>query len=77
MIFHYTKDKSEGNLASVLQVNPYFVKDYQTGARNYNARKVLKIISLLREYDAQSKGYNNPSTSNGELLKELAFKIAH
>jgi len=77
LILHYTKDKSKRNLASVLQINPFFVKDYLTGARNYNARKVLKVISLLREYDAQSKGYNNPSTSNGELLKELAFKIAH
>ncbi len=77
LILHYTKDKSEGNLASVLKVNPFFVKDYQTGARNYNARKVLKVISLLRDYDAQSKGYNNSSTSNGELLKELAFKITH
>ena len=77
LILHYTKDKSEQNLASVLKVNPYFVKDYQSGARNYNARKVLKVISLLREYDARSKGYDNPSTPNGELLKELAFKIAH
>ncbi|MBL4651964.1 MAG: DNA polymerase III subunit delta [Flavobacteriales bacterium] len=77
LIFHYTKDKSQGNLASVLRVNPYFVKDYQAAARNYSARKVLDVISLLREYDAKSKGFNNPSTPNGELLKELAFKITH
>ena len=77
LILHYTKNKSEQNLASVLKVNPYFVKDYQSGARNYNARKVLKVISLLREYDARSKGNDNPSKPNGEILKELAFKIAH
>ncbi|MDA9563721.1 DNA polymerase III subunit delta [Flavobacteriales bacterium] len=77
LMLHYTKDKSSGNLASVLRVNPYFVKDYQTAAQHYNARKVLHIISLLREYDAKSKGFGNTSVSNGELMKELAYKITH
>ena len=34
---HHTQDKSQGNLASVLGVAPYFVRDYQTAARNYPA----------------------------------------
>jgi len=74
---HYTKDKSKNNVASVLKVHPFFVQDYHTAARNYSIKKSVKIIEYLRDYDLKSKGVNNSSTSNGELLKELLFKILH
>jgi DNA polymerase-3 subunit delta len=74
---HYTKDKSKNNIASVLGVNPFFVQDYMRASAVYNVRKTVGIISLLREYDMKSKGYNNVSTSHGDLLKELIFKILH
>lgn len=75
--YHYTKDKSPNNVASVLGVHPYFVKDYVSAAQKYNTRKTVAIISLLREYDMKSKGYGNASTTHGDLLKELTFKILH
>lgn len=75
--FHYTKDKSKNNIASVLRVHPFFVQDYQTAGRNYSIKKSVKIIDYLREYDLKSKGMNNSSASNGELMKELLFKIMH
>ena len=75
--FHYTKDKSKNNVASVLRVHPFFVQDYQTAARNYSIKKSVKIIEYLRDYDLKSKGVNNSTTTNGELLKELLFKILH
>jgi len=74
---HYTKDKSKNNLASVLRVSPFFVGEYEVAARNYPIRKSVKIIEYLRDYDLKSKGVNNASTSNSELLKELVFKILH
>lgn len=77
LYYHYTKDKSQNNIASVLGVNPYFVKDYINAAQKYNTRKTVAIISMLREYDMKSKGYNNVSTTHGDLLKELVFKILH
>jgi len=75
--FHYIKDKSQNNVASALGVHPFFVKDYINAARKYNLRKTVSIISLLREYDMKSKGYNNVSTTHGDLLRELIFKILH
>ena len=75
--FHYTKDKSRNNIASVLRVSPFFVGEYEVAARNYPIRKSVKIIEYLRDYDLKSKGVNNSSTSNNELLKELVFKILH
>ncbi len=77
MAYHYLPDKSKHAVASALKINPYFVTDYTTGARNYPARKVVQVISLLREYDMKSKGYNSNVSDSGELLKELIFKIMH
>ncbi|MCF6366478.1 MAG: DNA polymerase III subunit delta [Bacteroidales bacterium] len=75
--FHYLKDKSNNNVASVLGVHPFFVKDYIRAAGKYNVRKTVAVISILREYDMKSKGYENVSTTHGDLLKELIFKILH
>lgn len=77
LMLHYTMDKSPNNLASILKVAPYFVKDYQIAARNYNGNKTVQVISLLRTYDLKSKGVGNVSASEGELLKELIYKIMH
>lgn len=74
---HYTKDRSKNNVASVLRVHPFFVQDYHTAAQNYPIKKSVKIIEYLRDYDLKSKGVNNSSANNGELLKELLFKILH
>ena len=77
LIYHQLKDKSKNNVASELGVNPFFVKDFQIAARNYSYPKLKTIISLLREYDLKAKGVNNISTPDGELQKELMFKILH
>lgn len=77
LVYHQLKDKSRNNVASALSVNPFFVKDYQVAAKNYSLGKLTAIISLLREYDLKSKGVNNISTNDGELLKEFLFKVLH
>ncbi|MCU4175728.1 DNA polymerase III subunit delta [Carboxylicivirga sp. N1Y90] len=75
--YYYLPDKSKHSVASALKINPFFVQDYTTGARHYPAKKVIQVISLLREYDMKSKGFNSSTTEPGELLKELVFKIMH
>lgn len=76
LLYHYTPDKSPNNIASVLSVNPFFVKDYERAARNYSPAKAVKIIGLLREYDLKSKGVDTFGGETG-LLKELIYKILH
>jgi DNA polymerase-3 subunit delta len=71
------RDKSKNNIASLLKINPYFVNEYQTAARNYNKRKIVSVISTLREYDLKSKGMGSYSATQEDLLKELVFKILH
>jgi len=77
LMFHFLKDKNPRSVAASLQINPYFVKDYQSAAKRYNAKKTVAVISWLREYDLKSKGYNNVSAGPGDLLKELIFKVLH
>ena len=67
----------KADVAAVLKVNPYFVKDYETSAALYNVSKTVQIISLLRTFDMKSKGYGDPGTEPGDLLKELVFRILH
>ncbi len=70
--------KDEQSIMSALNIrSSYFARDYLTGVRNYNARKVMDIISDLRTFDARSKGVDNISASHGELLKELVYRIMH
>ena len=53
------------------------MKDYQQAAQKYNARKVVQIISLLREYDMKAKGVGNLSATHSDLLRELIYQILH
>jgi DNA polymerase-3 subunit delta len=75
--YHFLPDKSPRNVASALKVEPFFIREYETAARNFNTAKTVRVISLLREYDLKAKGFGNVSTSPGELLKELIYKILH
>jgi DNA polymerase-3 subunit delta len=77
LVLHATSDKSERNLASVLKTNPYFIKDYVVAARNYPLGKVVGVIRDLRHADLQSKGVNAANLPDGQILKELIFKIMH
>lgn len=75
--YHALADKSQFSAAKALKVNPYFVKEYQLAARNYPMKKVSQVVSLLRTADVKSKGVGATNLSQGDLLKELLFKIMH
>jgi len=77
LMYHYISDRSQRNVASILSVNPFFVSDYVTAARNYNIIKLNKVISVFREYDLKIKGVGSNIVEDGELMKELVFKIIH
>ena len=73
--FHGLNDKSPRNVASALRVNPYFVNDYVIAARNYPMKKVSEVVSTLRDFDVKSKGVGSNAVPQGDLLKELMYKI--
>ncbi|MFB0938755.1 MAG: DNA polymerase III subunit delta [Urechidicola sp.] len=75
--YHGLKDKTRASVTRALKVNPYFVDDYLTAGKNYPMRKVSQVISLLRDADLKSKGVGASNLSQGDILKELLFKIMH
>jgi DNA polymerase-3 subunit delta len=77
LLYHQLKDKSRSGVATALAVHPYFVQDYQTAAAHFPPAKLATIISYLREYDLKAKGVENVTATDGELLKELIFRILH
>ncbi|UAM98956.1 DNA polymerase III subunit delta [Polaribacter litorisediminis] len=76
LLLHGLKDKSKSSVAKNLGVNPYFVDEYFSAAKNYPMRKVAQVIAFLRDADVKSKGVG-ASQSHRDLLKELLFKILH
>ena len=74
---HCAQDKSQGNLASVLGVSPFFVKDYLTAAHNIPPQMCIRNISILREFDMKSKGYETGEVSEKDLYREMIFKLMH
>lgn len=78
LIMHSSKNKSNNNaLAAELSISPYFLREYKTAAKRFSISKTRQAIHLLREYDLKFKGINNYSTSEGELLREMIFRIMH
>ena len=75
--YHLIQDKSNGNLVRVLGIQPFFVENYIRAAKKYPTKKVVEIISVLREYDMKSKGIGNVSSSPGDLQREMIYKILH
>ena len=73
--YHGLKDHSPKNVASVLRINPYFVGEFQTAARNYPMKRASQIISELRELDLKGKGVGASNMPHEELLKELLARI--
>jgi DNA polymerase-3 subunit delta len=75
--YHFLKGRSRRNVAGILRIDPFFVQEYENAAKIYTPAKTVQIIGLLREFDLKSKGFGNVSTSHGDLLKELVYKIMH
>ena len=73
--YHGLKDRNPKNVAAVLAINPFFLKDYDLALRNYPMRKVSQIVSFLREIDVKSKGVGANGLPQSDLLREMLFKI--
>ena len=73
--YHGLKDRNPKNVAAVLGVNPFFLKEYDVALKNYPMKKVSQIVGALRDIDVKSKGVGASSMSQHDLLKEMLIKI--
>lgn len=67
--------RSESGLASALKISPYAAREYNAALRHYSTDKLVENISLLRQADLRLKGVGVGDMAEGEILKELVFRL--
>lgn len=75
LIAHSTTDRSEKGLVTALKISPFAVKDYSVALQQYPLRSVMTGISLLKQADLKLKGVDVGDQTEGEILKELIFRL--
>lgn len=73
--YHGLKDRNPKNVAAVIGVNPFFLKEYDVALKNYPMKKVSQIVAALRDIDVKSKGLGANALSQSDLLREMLYKI--
>ncbi len=68
---------SDQQLAGILGLPPFVVKEYLIAAKNYKLGKVIDVFKNIKEADLRFKGVDSGSMSEGENLRELVYKILH
>lgn len=75
VLIHGSQNNDQNHLAKIIGINPYFVGEYITAARNYNMQVVLKNLEYLQTADLQSKGIGFTNMKEKEVLTELIYKL--
>ena len=78
MMSYYAPDRSERGVAEFLGLkSAWGVGDYIKAMKNYKAMHVMEVLHLIRLADARSKGAEGSQVSDGEIMRELLFRIMH
>jgi DNA polymerase-3 subunit delta len=79
LVYHQIENKNDQqNVAAKLGILPFLVSRHAQCARNYTPMKLYHIIGYLKDADLKAKGVGaTGSTTQGEVLRELIFKILH
>ncbi len=72
---HFIGQTNDKELAQVLGVHPFFVKDYRSAASAWPIPRLERGFAQLLQYDLRSKGVDDAGTESGELLRELIWKL--
>ncbi len=78
--YHSVDQSLRGNtgaMASALGLNPYFLRDIETGARRYNLRRTMEAVALIRKCDSMSKSNERGEASDSDLLRELVTRLIY
>jgi DNA polymerase III subunit delta len=76
-LVHKSNVNSESQVASAIGVHPMAAREYLIAARNYNLGKIIDVFRYIREADLRYKGVDSGSMDEGEILRELVYKILH
>tara|TARA_B100000686_G_C16806044_1_gene990511 strand:- start:7978 stop:8973 length:996 start_codon:yes stop_codon:yes gene_type:complete len=67
--YHVLKDKSK--TATILGINPYFIKDFEIASKNYSIKNCSDCIDLLAKADLKSKGIIGVNNNHKAILIDL------
>jgi DNA polymerase-3 subunit delta len=68
-------DKSDKGLVSALKISPYAARDYVQALRLFQQDKIIQNISFLRDADLKLKGVDAGAADEGQVLRELVYKL--
>jgi DNA polymerase III subunit delta len=74
---HFIADKSEAGIRKELGSKSFLLKEYIHALRVYPVLRCIDIIHFIRVADLQVKGITDGNMAEGEIMKELVFKILH
>ncbi len=75
MVYQVNSDLNPKTLSSKIGINPFFLNEFASAGKNYSIKKIVKVISVIREFDMYSKGVKVKKVSP-KLLQELIARIA-
>ncbi|MDR1859581.1 MAG: DNA polymerase III subunit delta [Bacteroidales bacterium] len=73
--YHFLENKNTA--ASALGIPPFKLGEFIAATQRYSTYKTVEIMALLRDADIKSKGGGGNNISDGDIMKELVFKILH
>ncbi len=71
------EDKSEKGLVSVLKVSPYAARDYTLALRQFSQQQVVNNVMAIKEADLNLKGVNTGTSDDGQVFRELVWRLMH
>ena len=77
LILHDQGARDKNTVAGAIGINPYFAGEYLQAIRNYPEPVVIRNLSVIHQADLQSKGIGYATMREGDILRELIFKLMH
>jgi DNA polymerase-3 subunit delta len=77
MLGFYCQDRTLNGIMKEIGCSYPQAKSVIEGMRYYNARTVMRNITIIREFDARSKGGRGGSTPDPDLQQELFYQLMH
>lgn len=75
MRIHFLENKSKESVASALRVHPFVASKLLVACNIYKPKKIAANIAILHDFDLKSKGIGNSSASDGQLMKEMVYRL--
>jgi DNA polymerase-3 subunit delta len=75
MRIHFLPNKNPDAVATSLRVHPFVAKELMLAANQYPPKILASNVAILHEYDLKAKGVGNSTFTEGELMREMLYKL--